>query len=122
MSNFGAFQSRKQLSRAEREETLQRYILIGAIVIAAVVVLIIGAGIIDLTVLQPQRPVARVNGQAIPLSEFQKRVRFQRFLLIRQYTQAAIMAQSGDAQTAEYFQQQAQQVVTQLDDLSALGQ
>lgn len=122
MSNFGAFQSRKQLSRAEREEALQRYILIGSIVIAAVVVLIIGAGIIDLAILQPQRPVARVNGQAIPLSEFQKRVRFQRFLLIRQYTQAAIMAQAGDPQMAEYFQQQASQVVTQLDDLSSLGQ
>src|SRR3989304_1559814 len=81
--------TRKQLSRVQRERTQRRYVLIGTGVVAALVVGIIGFGLLDQAVLQPRRPVAVVNGEEISLAEFQKAVRFQRYQLIARYSQIA---------------------------------
>ena len=115
--------TRKQLSRVQRERTQRRYTLIGTGVVAALVVGIIGFGLLDQAVLQPRQPVAVVNGEVISLAEFQKAVRFQRYQLIARYSQIAETMQlfGSDPQTSQFFEQQLQQVQLALDDTATLG-
>lgn len=110
--------TRKQLSRAERERQLQQYILIGTGVVAVLVVLIIGFGVLDQTVLLPRRPVARVLNDEITTEAFQKAVRYYRYQLVSSYFRIAQTAQmfGSDPQSQQYFQAQAEQVVSKLQN------
>jgi peptidyl-prolyl cis-trans isomerase D len=115
--------TRKQHSRVERERTMQRRLLIGTIAVAVVVVGLIVYGLIDLNVLQPRRPVARVNDASISLVDFQKAVRYQRFQLLGNYVQVSQQAQlfGSDPQFKQYFDNQLSQFQTQLTDAEGLG-
>jgi parvulin-like peptidyl-prolyl isomerase len=115
--------TRKQLSRAERERRLQRYIWIGAGVLAALLVIIVAAGLLDLFVFQPQQAVARVDADIITTERFQRAVRYRRWLLIGQYSQiqSALLFFGSDPQTQSYFESQLQQVVAELNDSTSLG-
>ncbi|MCB9451943.1 MAG: peptidylprolyl isomerase [Anaerolineaceae bacterium] len=71
-------------SRAEREAEIQRRILIGAgIILALVVIILLGAFVVEQFVV-PNQAVASVNGETISVSEFQKRVRLERYFLVNQ--------------------------------------
>ncbi|WP_322807606.1 peptidylprolyl isomerase [Thermanaerothrix sp.] len=115
--------SRKQQSRVERELRNRRLVLGGTIGIIALVVLVIVYGLLDQFVLQQQRPVARVAGTPIPLSELQKRVRFERYQLIQSITTLTQYKQlfSFDPASQAYFDAQIQQSVAQLKDSNSLG-
>jgi hypothetical protein len=115
--------TRKQLSRAERERRLQRYIWIGAGVVAALLVGLLGYAALDLAVFQPRQPVARVGDEVITTEAFQKAVRYRRVQLINQVSQIqqAMEVFGGDPQTQSYFEGQLQQVVAQLNDSTSLG-
>lgn len=81
-------------SRAEQEAEIQRYVILGVgIAAAAAVILVVGALIINFGI-DPNRWVASVNGQGITVSEFQKRVRFERLLYIQQLQSAVQFYQS----------------------------
>src|SRR5262245_17903406 len=65
-------------SRAEREAQLQRRIILGTVIAVALIVLVVvGAFILDQVIL-PGQVVASVNGKNISVAEFQKRVRLER--------------------------------------------
>lgn len=79
--------SKKHIARLERERrqvTIIKYI---AIFVVVAVALIVGYGFFNLEYLQPRQPVAEVNGEKIPLKEFEARVVVQRNQLLNQYMQ-----------------------------------
>src|SRR5574342_707484 len=110
--------TRKQASRVERERRQRRDILIAAGVVAVLVVGVILAGVIDLNLLRPRQPVARVDTVTVSKREFVKAAKFQRYQLIQQYLQLYQTQQyfGSDPQSAQYFEQQLQQVALQLND------
>jgi hypothetical protein len=71
--------SRKEHSRRRRDETRNRWVLIGLAAVAALVVLLIAAGVIMELVVKPSQPVATVANAKIGLRDYQKRVKFDWF-------------------------------------------
>lgn len=116
--------SHKQQSRVAQEQRQRRILIISISVVAALVVLIIGYGILDNLVLQKIRPVAKVGDINISLEDFQTRVRYDRFQMIQstymlqQYQQ---IYQSFDASYAAYYDQLIQENLTKLNDPETLG-
>lgn len=115
--------TRKQLSRAERDRRLNRFVLWGVGIVGAVVALLIIYGLVDLNLLQPRQPVARVYSANISTTDFQKAVRYRRFQLLGSYSQTSQMMQlfGSDEQTQQYFQQQLGQIQNQLQNSEDLG-
>jgi parvulin-like peptidyl-prolyl isomerase len=107
-----------------REQQQRRYILIGAAVVAVLVVAIIAAGVFDQAVLRPRQVVARVGDTNITQGEFVKAAKFQRYQLIDRYYSIFETAQffAGDPSSEQFFQQQLSQILTQLNDPTTLGQ
>jgi|YNPNPStandDraft_1061719.scaffolds.fasta_scaffold47301_2 parvulin-like peptidyl-prolyl isomerase len=68
--------TRKQISRAKREASIQRGVLIGVGVVAVIVIGLISFAIINEQVIKPRRVLANINGETITAAEFQDRVRF----------------------------------------------
>lgn len=79
--------SRKHLARLERERLQRRYLLIGAAIVAFLVVSSIVYGLLDTNIFQYNQAVANVGDQKITVRDFQTAVRFQRYELIQQYNQ-----------------------------------
>lgn len=103
--------TRKQLSRAERDARNTRILLLTVGGALALVVLLIGFGIVRDNLIQPNEPVAIVGNQTILTREFQQRVRLVR---------------SSLRQQAEFYQQlglqdNANEIGQQLFDYVTLG-
>jgi parvulin-like peptidyl-prolyl isomerase len=115
--------TKKHLARLERERRQRRYILLASITVLVLVVGFIGYGILDRLVLQPLQPVANVNGTKITTKDWQARVRYSRQSIIQQYIQTAQLAQAfgSDPSTAQYFQSSLQQISSQLNDPTTIG-
>ncbi len=73
--------SRKHIARLQRERFYIRLLTGAAIGIIALVILILGYGILEQAYLQYNQPVAIVNGEKITTRQFQARVRIQRLIL-----------------------------------------
>jgi len=104
-------QTRKHLSRMEREAQQNRIVLLVLGGVIALLVLIVGYGFLRENVLILNEPVANVNGEQISTREFQNRVRLTRLTLQQQVARANAL---GDSQSAQQYQ-------SQLDDTSGLG-
>ncbi len=104
-------QTRKQLSRAEREAKQNRTVLLIVGGVVALLVLIVGFGILRENVFILNEPVANINGETISTREFQNRVRLARLTLNQQVARAQAL---GDTQSAQQYQ-------AQLDDPKGLG-
>lgn len=115
--------SKKHLARLERETLQRRYLIIGAIAVLVIAIGVIVYGILDQTVLLANRAVAKVDNQTITLKEFQTRTKFYRLQLINQYNQTMQLAQifGQDPNNSSYFQNQLQQIQTQMSDSNTLG-
>jgi parvulin-like peptidyl-prolyl isomerase len=115
--------TRKHLARAAREQRQRRYVLIATAVVAVVVVGVIGFGVFQQSYLRPREAVARVDDQNITRGQFVNLTRYQRFQLVGQYQRInqAMQFFQTDPQTSSYFQQQEQQIQTQLSDPTTLG-
>jgi parvulin-like peptidyl-prolyl isomerase len=115
--------SKKHLARMERERIQTRYISIVAIAVIVIVVGLIGYGILDQNVLQERRPVAKVGSDRVTLADFKTEVRYTRQQLINQYQSTAQFAQmfGSDQSTASYFDSYLQQIASQLNDSTTLG-
>jgi len=116
--------SKKHLARIDRERRQTRYILIASLAVIAVVIGLIGYGILDQTVLKPLKPVAKVGADNISTIEFQARVRYSRQSIINQMSQTVQFAQmfGSDPQTQQYFMSSIQQMASQMSDPTTLGQ
>lgn len=116
--------TRKQQNRVLVEQRQRRIVSIATIAIAALVVLVLGYGVLDLLVLQKNKPVASVEGQKISLADFQARVRYDRYQLIQNtYTlQQYQQMFSFDTNYSNYFTQQIQSNLTMLNTPEVLGE
>lgn len=70
----------KHMTRAQREARTQRFVMIGVIVVAALVVLVIGYGALNELVLKPNRTLVEVGEDNITLASFEEHVRFDYYL------------------------------------------
>ncbi len=96
-------QTRKQLSRAEREARQRRRVIYGVGIALGLAVLVLLFGVIRENVIKPTEPVASVNGEAITTAAFQARVRLARNSLLQQIQRAQLL---NDTQSATSLQNQ----------------
>ncbi len=117
--------NKKAVARLERERQQRRYLIIGTVVVAVLILAVIIFGILDQTVLKMNRTVATVDGEEITLRELTDAVRYQRFQLIGNYNQNLQLAQmfSADPNMSQQFNSALEQIETQLskDGAEALG-
>jgi peptidyl-prolyl cis-trans isomerase D len=114
----------KMRVRAEREKVQTRYLLLGVIIVAVLVIGPIGYGLLDLFLIQQIKPVVQVGSDVVRASEFETNVRYTRWRLISQYSSILQSKQmfGSDASFAQYFNSQLQQIINQLSDSTSLGQ
>jgi parvulin-like peptidyl-prolyl isomerase len=115
--------TKKHLARQQRERLQNRYILIASIAVIVLVVGLIGYGIVQQYIIQPNQPVAKVGNQAITTKQFQTFARYERVQWIRQYQNYQQLAQyfGSDQSTMAYIQQLESQVDYQLQSTN-IGQ
>ena len=119
----GQLVTKKHLARQQRERLQNRYILIVSIAIIIIVVGLIGYGVVQQYVIQPQQPVAKVANNAITTKQFQTFARYERLQYIQQYQQYQQFAQlfGSDQTSLSYIQQYLSQIEYQLEPTN-LGQ
>jgi peptidyl-prolyl cis-trans isomerase D len=115
--------TKKHLARQQRERIQNRYILITSIAIIVIVIGLIGYGLIQQYILQPQQPVAKVANNVITTKQFQTYARYERLQYIQQYQQYQQFAQlfGSDQSSLSYIQQYLAQIQYQLEPTN-LGQ
>lgn len=106
--------TKKHQARLDREKSQRRYILLGTVIIAVLVLLTIGYGILDSVYLQQIRAVAKVDGEKITVRDFEGQVRYQRYTLINQIIQLSYYG--------ELFQSNITQAQTYLEYPEYLGE
>jgi peptidyl-prolyl cis-trans isomerase D len=103
--------------QAVKVKKKNKLLLISFIVTGAIIVGLIGFGILRATVLKNFIPVAEVNGQKIDNEYFKARVRWERYYSIEQYEMLA-----GDPELVELYAAQLQQIESLLDSPSIFGE
>ncbi len=110
--------TRKQIARSRREQEQLRLIYMGLGLVGLLILFVLAFGIIQTYVIEPNRPVAIVNGTEITTAAYQDRVRYERFLLENQYQQIlqqqSALAQPGNEQLAQFLGPQYEQLATQV--------
>jgi parvulin-like peptidyl-prolyl isomerase len=110
--------TRKQLALSRREKEQLRLIYIGLGVVAALILIVLAIGLYQTFVIEPNSPIASVNGVEISTRDYQTRVRYERFLLENQYQQIlqqqATLAEPGNEQLAQFLTSQYQQLANQI--------
>ncbi len=109
--------TRKQNRFNQKDERIQRIMTWAAIGIGALIVLILGYGIITEVIIKPNRPVATVGETEITTEEYQSRVRYERLMMryqITQYQSYLAQIDTTDPQMST-FAQQIQQTQAQLE-------
>jgi peptidyl-prolyl cis-trans isomerase D len=84
-----SYVSTKQQNRVEKEKRQRKIVIYSSIAVAVLVVLVLGYGLLNIYVLQPNRPVASVDGTKVSMESFQTRVRYDRYQLIQNMIQLA---------------------------------
>jgi len=116
--------NRRALSRREREQRYQRWLYIGAGIVAALILGVIGFGLIQYLVIAPAAPVATVNGVAIRTDTYQRYVQYQRYQLnsyLKQIDQQLALLDPNDQSQqflTSYLQQQRNQILSEISNLS----
>jgi len=110
--------TRRQVARSRREQEQLRLLYMGLGGVAVLVLLVLGFGLYQTYVLEPNQPVAVVNGTDITARAYQNRVRYERFMLDQQFLQIqqqqAQLAQSENEELVQFLNQQYQQMASQL--------
>lgn len=115
--------TKKHMAKLERERRQVKAITIGAIIVIVGVLLLIGYGILNLTVLQVRQPIVEVDETVVTTKEFQARVRLARQQLINQYIQYyqfALMF-GVDPNTDDYFSQTLTEISNRLASPAIVG-
>lgn len=112
--------TRKQIALSRKEQQQLRWIYIGLAVLGVLVVVVLGVGLWQTYVLEPQAPIATVDGVEITTRDYQTRVKYERYMLDLALQQVAVQRQQllqSDPQLAELlvgqYDQQAQQLQEQ---------
>jgi len=114
--------TKKHLAREEREKIQKRNITIIAIGIFAVVILVIGTGIVIEGIFKPQQTIIQVDENSITAKDFQSFVKYQRFRLVNEYVSTFQFIQSmGDQSSFSYFESYLMQLQNELQP-EILGQ
>lgn len=110
--------TKRQLALSRREKERLRLIYMGLGGVAALILIVLAFGLIQTFVLEPNSPVASVNGVEIKTRDYQNRVRYERFLLDDQYQelikQQATLQEPGNEQLAQLLGGQYEQMAQQL--------
>lgn len=112
--------TKKHIAREQREAKQTRTIIIITSVIGAIILGLLGYGIIDNLVVKPRIPIAEVGDEVIRLAEFETQVQYTRIQMVNQVYQYYTYAQ----QFGEYgasFLQTAQSLAAQLLQTETLG-
>ncbi|NJN96529.1 MAG: hypothetical protein HC875_21700 [Anaerolineales bacterium] len=114
----GRTPTRKQIALSRREKEQLRLIYIGLGVVTGLILIVLAIGLFQTYVLEPNSPVANLNGNEISTREYQNRVRYERFLLdnqIQQLLQQQVaLSQPGNEQLAQMLGPQFEQMAQQL--------
>ncbi len=113
----------RHLIHSAKEQKQNRFVIIGFIVIAALIVGLIGYAFLYENIFKDNIPVAKVNGSAIDNKYFQDRVRLERNSYVQQFLLLTAQSQfvGGDATSLEYYKNQLLQIQSLLDDKEAFG-
>jgi len=116
--------SKKHLARLEKENIQRSWIIRISVVILILIIGIIGYGILDINVFRGMQPIARVDGDSISTNEYVTFVKYYRWQMIQQYSQTYEMAQlfGNDPNYSNYFQSQLNQIQSQLEDPTIIGE
>lgn len=108
--------TKKHLARQQRERLQNRYILIVSIAVIVIVVGLIGYGVVQQYIIQPQQPVAKIGDNVITTKQFQTYARYERVQWIQQYQYYQQLQQlfGSDQSSLSYIQQLLSQVQYQL--------
>lgn len=112
--------TRKQIARSRRIQKQQRWIYVGLGIVAVLVLGTLAFGLYSEFVLKPASPIALVKGTPIRTDEYQKHVRYRRFLLysnLEEAQKAMARFDSEDEQmqaVIDYYQENIQQIETKL--------
>jgi len=123
--------TRKQRSHLEEERRVERILIWGVSIVAILIVGVLGYGVVAERIIEPREPVAIVDETPITTADFKARVKFRRLQLTNQlsylYQQQQAMAaqdsESGGQSLQEYFQQQIDNLQSQLapENAESLG-
>ncbi len=110
--------------RFAKEKKKNKLIVIGFIITAALILGMIGYAILYTTVLKDNIPVAIIDGQKIDNDYYKARVRLERNNLINLFYQIYERSQffAEDPNSADYYEQQLQQIVSTLDNVELFGE
>ena len=110
--------------RFAKEKKKNKLIVIGFIITAVLILGVIGYAILYATILKDNISVAIINGQKIDNAYYKARVRLERNSYIQQlqvlYAQYQLLTE--DSTSADYYQQQLEQIVSSLDNVEAFGE
>lgn len=116
-------ESRRVLSKREREQRQIRFLIIGTIVLALLVVGVLAFGLYQEYIAKPAQPIAIVNGTVISVRDYQAMVRYRRFenasYIAQLQAQLSQFDPSDENQQflISYFQQKIQEVRSEATNL-----
>ena len=110
--------TKKHVARLERERQQVALVRTISIVAIALVIILVGYGILDTTYIKLNKPVAEVNGEQISLGYWQERVQMYRLNLMNTLQQYQYYQQAFGMDTS----QQIQQITAQLQSDLFLGE
>lgn len=114
--------TKKQAAWTRRDRERRKWILIGLGAVLAVVFIILGIGILQQLILEPNSAVATVNGTAISTRAYQARVKYERNQLENQLIQFQQLEQQFDPEgTSGFFSSQIQQLQQDLSNPETFG-
>ena len=111
--------TRKQLRVSRKEREQLRYVYMGLGLVAVLIIIVLAIGLIQTYIIEPNSPVASVNGEEISTSEYQNRVLYERFILEQQLDRiqqeaATLPEPSENDQFTEMLRNQYQQMAAQI--------
>jgi len=110
--------TRRQVARRVKEQKLNRILTWAAIGVVALIVLIIGYGLVSELVIKARKPVARVDDVAITTQQYQRRLHYERLLMRQQlnFYQSYLFQLDPNDEAMQSFYQELQFMVSNLEN------
>lgn len=113
--------TRRRLSRVERDQRMQRFLVWGVVTVGVLIVGVLGYGLFVENVLKVREPIAIVGGTPISVAEFQARTRLMRLSVRQQLEYLSAWQQTldpNDPDTTTYLQHIQSQIRSLEDQLA----